>query len=80
MERGVIAGGVLISASFLTAVWLNHSALEETRPPVAAAPVRADAACPPAAQQRRVTALQSTCAPQSSGVGGGSRTLHHSTP
>lgn len=80
MDRGVIAGGVLISASFLTAVWLNHAALAERQPPIAAAPVRADAPCPAAAQRGHAASLQDTCAPPSSGAGGGSRTLHHSTP
>lgn len=32
MERGVIAGGVLITASFLLAVLLNHSAVKEGAP------------------------------------------------
>jgi hypothetical protein len=41
MERGVIAGGLLVAASFLFAVMLNRSAVEEARAP---RPTRAPAA------------------------------------
>ncbi len=42
MERGVVVGGLMICGSFLLAVSLNRSAVEETQPlepPVVEAPV-----------------------------------------
>jgi hypothetical protein len=33
VDRGVVAGGVLICVSFLVAVWLNRSAPDGTVPP-----------------------------------------------